>query len=265
MTTSTRLSCSIFLVVAAACAERVEIATSPLASEAEQTAAAELAGHLARLYPSDTFAVRTGAPNNGKVILVGTPASFPEILRWVPKASLAVPESFVVANAMRGGAPVAVIAGADARGALYGVYALLEKLGWGFYLSYEAAPAARKQPVEFAEWNLADAPVFADRVVFDWHNFLSSVSTWEFEDWQRWIRGAACMRYNTVMVHAYGNNPMFEFRHNGQQKFVGYLTTGAGGSSTLGASNRVMGHQIRNATTITVVICMMRNALPLDS
>lgn len=225
MTLSMRLLGSIFLVVTAASAERVEIATSPLASEAEQTAAAELAGHLARLYPSDTFAVRAGAPDTGKVILVGTPASFPEILRWVPKASLAVPESFVVANAMRSDAPVAVIAGADARGVLYGVYALLEKLGWGFYLSYEAAPAARKQPFEFAEWNLADAPVFADRVVFDWHNFLSSASAWEFEDWQNWIRGAARMRYNTVMVHAYGNNPMFEFRHDGQQKPVGYLTT----------------------------------------
>jgi len=41
--------------------------------------------------------------------------------------------------------------------------------------------------------------------------------------------------------------------------------TGAGGSVTLGASNRVMGHQIRKATTMTVVICMMRSALPLDS
>src|ERR1035437_8231548 len=41
--------------------------------------------------------------------------------------------------------------------------------------------------------------------------------------------------------------------------------SGAGGSLTLGASSRVMGHQIRKATTITVVICMMRRALPLDS
>ena len=30
-------------------------------------------------------------------------------------------------------------------------------------------------------------------------------------------------------------------------------------------SSSVMGHQIRNTTTITVVICMMRSALPLDS
>ena len=33
------------------------------------------------------------------------------------------------------------------------------------------------------------------------------------------------MRYNTVMIHAYGNNPMFSFSHNGQVKPVGYLAT----------------------------------------
>ncbi len=33
------------------------------------------------------------------------------------------------------------------------------------------------------------------------------------------------MRYNTVMIHAYGNNPMWTFSHNGQAKPVGYLAT----------------------------------------
>ena len=31
------------------------------------------------------------------------------------------------------------------------------------------------------------------------------------------------MRFNTVMVHAYGNNPMFSFSMNGETKPVGYL------------------------------------------
>ena len=118
-----------------------------------------------------------------------------------------------------------MIAGADSRGVLYGVYGLLEKLGWGFYLSYEAAPVPKRVPFDFSGWNAADAPLVRDRVLFDWHNFLSSASTWELADWQRWIRGAARMRYNTVMVHAYGNNPMFSFQHNGQAKPVGFLAT----------------------------------------
>jgi hypothetical protein len=61
--------------------------------------------------------------------------------------------------------------------------------------------------------------------VLDWHNFLTSISTWNLEDWQGWIRGLASMRYNSIMVHLYGNNPMFTFRHNGQTKPVGYLAS----------------------------------------
>ena len=45
-----------------------------------------------------------------------------------------------------------------------------------------------------------------------------------------------------------------------------FAGTGAGGSVRIAAaSSSVIGHQIRKATTITVVICMMRSALPLDS
>ena len=41
--------------------------------------------------------------------------------------------------------------------------------------------------------------------------------------------------------------------------------SGAGGKWTWPRSRMVSGHQINNATTMTVVICMMRSALPLDS
>ena len=40
---------------------------------------------------------------------------------------------------------------------------------------------------------------------------------------------------------------------------------GAGGISTLPRIRIVIGHQIRNATTMIVVTCMMRSAFPLDS
>ena len=33
------------------------------------------------------------------------------------------------------------------------------------------------------------------------------------------------MRFNGIMVHAYGNNPVFQFRYNGELKPVGYLAT----------------------------------------
>ena len=41
--------------------------------------------------------------------------------------------------------------------------------------------------------------------------------------------------------------------------------SGAGGNVICPRRMIVSGHQINSATTITVVICMMRSALPLDS
>ena len=71
-----------------------------------------------------------------------------------------------------------IIAGADVRGVAFGVYALLEKLGCGFYLSYDAFPPPQSAAFSFAGWQLAAQPLVRDRLVFDWHNFLSGCSTW---------------------------------------------------------------------------------------
>ncbi len=210
-----RLFLALLLAAPLGFAEHIPIVVAPQAGEVERTAATELASHLAKIYPADRFEPANAVPRKGKAILLGAAA------RMLGVKTPSGPESFVVGSKGERGY---VVAG-DARGVLHGVYALLERLGWGFYLSYDAAPSPRKEPFGFAGWNLADKPVFRDRVIFQWHNFLSSASTWEYEDWQRWIDGASRMRYNTVMIHAYGNNPMFSFHHNGQTKPVGYLAT----------------------------------------
>src|ERR1700733_15365741 len=44
-----------------------------------------------------------------------------------------------------------------------------------------------------------------------------------------------------------------------------FRANGAGGDCAAPCNRMVKGHQIRNNATITVVICMMRRALPLDS
>ncbi|MHC4687123.1 MAG: hypothetical protein ACYTEW_22865, partial [Planctomycetota bacterium] len=72
---------------------------------------------------------------------------------------------------------------------------------------------------------LSDAPLVQDRIVFNWHNFLSGCSTWNLSDWKHWTIQAQKMGYNGVMVHAYGNNPMVKFSFNGADKPVGYLST----------------------------------------
>jgi hypothetical protein len=68
-------------------------------------------------------------------------------------------------------------------------------------------------------------PLVPERIVFNWHNFLSGCSTWNLGDWQRWTAQSQRLGYNAIMVHAYGNNPMAGFSFEGKPKPVGYLST----------------------------------------
>ncbi len=228
----TRLLTAIFIVLVVEClgasvnlakeaSQQVPIITGPAANGVEKVAAEELAHYLKRLYPGTDFPVRAEQPTSGREILVGMPEAWSELARFVPANQLRVAESFRVTASGQ----TAVIAGKDPRGVLFGVYALLEKLGCGFWLSSESVPEPKRGPFDFSSWALEDQPLFADRIVFDWHNFLSSASSWELDDWRQYIRQAAKMRFNTIMVHAYGNNPIFTFHHNGQTKPIGYAAT----------------------------------------
>jgi hypothetical protein len=207
----------------------VQIVIARGAAQLEELAAEELASHLHGLYPHQQFPIVRSALRRTSRILLGTLRSQPGLKQLVPEAKLTKPESFVVTRAKEDGVDIGIIAGADPRGTLYGVYALLEKLGYGFYLSYNTEPAPRATPFGFDSWDLADAPLFPDRVVLPWHNFLSGPSTWDFRQWQQWITQVARMRYNTLMVHCYGNNPMFTFTFRGHKKPVGYLSSTAKG------------------------------------
>ena len=207
----------------------VSIVVEAKADRLEHLAGDTLAGFLGAIYPKARF-VRAGTlPAEGRAVLLGTMASAAEIRPYVEARQLEVAGSFVVKTAERDGRQIGIIAGADPRAVLHAVYALAERLGYGFYISEETSPAATDEPLDFRRWELADAPLAEERIIFNWHNFLSSCSTWDLAEWKDWIRRSAAMRYTGVMVHAYGNNPMVSFTHNGQTKPVGYLTTTAKG------------------------------------
>jgi hypothetical protein len=83
----------------------------------------------------------------------------------------------------------------DERGLLNASYALLEKLGHGFYISGDVAPKPKKWS-GFDGWEMEDAPLTGNRFLFNWHNFLSGCTGWNLEDWEKWIDQANKMRYN---------------------------------------------------------------------
>jgi hypothetical protein len=203
-------------------AAEIRVVLSPQAAPAVRSAAQELAGYLQQLYPQDRFTLGEQLPPSGRAILVGSVPGDPR-LKALLAAKPTQPESYVVTTAH--GDRLGIIAGADSRGVVYGVYALLEKLGCGFYLSYDAIAAPRREPFSLDGWQLADRPLVPTRLVFNWHNFLSGCSTWNLPEWKAWTVQSQKQGYNAVMVHAYGNNPMVSFTFNGKTKPVGYLST----------------------------------------
>jgi hypothetical protein len=211
----------------------VTVTVGAEASRLERFAGEQLAGFLESKHgKTHRFVVANRMPAEGEVIALGTPATSSLLSRLLGRNPLAEPGSFVVKAVRDEGREIGIVAGSDPRAVLHAVYALAEELGFGFYLSYDATALAGvdpEEPFDLGRWDLADRPLTGDRIVFNWHNFLSSCSTWDLPEWRHWIRQAARMRYTAVMVHAYGNNPMVCFTHNGQTKPVGYLSTTAKG------------------------------------
>jgi hypothetical protein len=203
----------------------IPIVVGARASKLEKLAADELSQHFQTLYPTNRFPILAAPPDHGTRILLGTLQSLPNIGDYISKDLLARPGSYAITAHNAGKYQDGIIAGSDDRATLSAVYALLETVGYGFYLSYNASPRPAEGPFRLDHWRLNDHPVVPERIGFTWHNFLSSCSTWDLVDWQNWIRQLSRMRFTTIMVHAYGNNPMFTFTHNGETKAVGYLAT----------------------------------------
>jgi hypothetical protein len=204
----------------------VDVVIASHASASEKIVADELSNYLGRVYSDARFQVqRRNSRRADHAIYFGRAESFPELREHVIGKGLAGPESYVVTTADIDAKQAGLILGKDSRGAIYGAYKLLEKLGCGFYLSYDALGAKRRGGFSFDGWDLADAPLVGERIVFNWHNFLSGCSTWNLSHWEHWITQSQKMGYNGVMVHAYGNNPMVKFSFNGVDKPIGYLST----------------------------------------
>ena len=197
------------------------------AQPGEMLAARELESFLAKLYPEAEFrlAAAPSAKDVTHVIVVGTKATRSQLLDDEERNKLEAPGSYVVFTRPWEGKPAGFVVGSDRQGLWCGVYRLLERLGCGFYLSFDTLPSVLPAEFSFDRWEMSDHPLAPVRMVFNWHNFLSGCSTWNVEHWQRWIAQSQKMGYNAVMVHAYGNNPMAGFRFRGRDKPVGYLSS----------------------------------------
>lgn len=197
---------SLLAIAAVSCqSDRITIYVENSSIPVMSTAASELQKYLGKAFPRNKFDIKNEVNQNEGIVL--------------KIDSTLEQDEYVITN--KGN--MAVLAGGSAKGVLNGVYGIMKKLGYGFYLSFESTP----QPGNFSysDWQLADKTLKGKRIIFNWHNFLSGCTGWDYEQWQQWIDNASTIGFNTVMVHAYGNNPMQSFAFNGQEKELGYLTT----------------------------------------
>lgn len=221
--------CVISIFMVAGCgvsANQIPIIVSGDAGETQRLAAVELRHYLSKIYPSEKFVISKDSPNTtSRSIRIGTVKSQPELKKYLTDKPLSGAESYVVTSKVSDEKQTGIILGADDAGVMYGVYGLLEKLGCGFYLTKDILSEPVNEKFDFSTWDLADHPLVKTRLVFNWHNFLSGCTGWNYEHWQQWVSNSQKMGFNTVMVHAYGNNPMFSFDFNGITKPIGYYGT----------------------------------------
>lgn len=206
-------------------AETITVVTPAGSEETVRLAARELVTHLQPLYPADRFVESDQVPATGKSILVADVSRHRDAGAEIDLSKLTVPDSYVVAHRQETGRELGVVVGAGRRGPLFGVYAILRRLGWEYLLSGDIAPRPRAEPFDFKAWSIANAPLVRDRALFNWHNFLTSCSTWNLPDWETWMTQGQKMGFNGVIVHAYGNSPLTTFSFNGINKDVGNLST----------------------------------------
>ena len=186
----------------------------------EEFAAEELSKLLGEIYPSTQFLIRKRKTDPDNIIHLSTTSSFNVNRAHNKPPALAKSGAFSITHHEN----TASIVGYDGISLLYGVYALLEQLGYSFQLSHDVIPKPQKL-FSFTNWEISDFPLKEERIIFNWHNFLSGCTGWDLDDWKHWIRQAVKLRFNAIMIHTYGNNPLNTFNYNGESKEIGYLST----------------------------------------
>jgi hypothetical protein len=166
--------------------------------------------YLDSMYKSDSFAILNEMPVSGNAIVL--------------KSDLDLePEEFsIISKTNENGQIILTIAAGHPSGMYYGICQFLEELGCGFFLSFETIPEKIGE-IELRGFQVSEKPLVKDRFVFNWHNFLSGCSSWDFEEWKQYIDQSSKMRFNGLMTHFYANDPSFVFSYNGIEKKVGFM------------------------------------------
>ncbi|MBI3923632.1 MAG: hypothetical protein HY318_19590, partial [Armatimonadetes bacterium] len=188
------------------------------ASSLEGLVARELCCLLARVNDAVPRLITADQVRHTKepwLIVVGTPQSNP-LVRELLKRNLdgLGDQGFVLETTRHAGKRALVVSGATPVAVSYGVYTLLERYGFGFYLGGDVVPP--KQALQPLDLHEEHQPVFATRGSLPWYNFFNSPTSWNFEDYQYFADQMAKMKNNFIGFHAYDYEPFCAYDFEGK-------------------------------------------------
>jgi hypothetical protein len=111
------------------------------------------------------------------------------------------------------------ITGNSEIGLLYGVYAFLEELGFGFYFGGDVIPPPADRIRVPGDLSIHRDPAFGVRGVNPYHDFLNCPTTWNLDDYKWFFGQMAKQKLNFVGFHCYDWEPLAAYRWEG--KLVG--------------------------------------------
>lgn len=212
------------------------------ATSQERFAARELQRYLYHLtghrlpLATQHGALLPASAKQGPLILLGTPQSHPLLRRLTGRLALTPQaigdEGYHLKVLTAGRQHLLAVAARTPVGVLYGVYDLLERLGFGFYLGGDALPPQGTPAKVPASLDAVCRPVFAIRGSLPWYNFLNSPTTWDLPDYKRFFEQMVKQRFNFVGFHTYDHEPFVPYEWQGQlvaaQPLASSLTYGWG-------------------------------------
>ncbi|NIA13018.1 MAG: hypothetical protein GWP08_02975 [Nitrospiraceae bacterium] len=157
-----------------------------------------------------------GVQSSATGFVLGTPGTLPRVGEdWPFGLDEPAAEGYVLHTISDGGRKLIVVAAPTPAGVQNGVYGLLERFGFGFYLGGDTLPAKLPSIAGAVSEgiHLSQSPAFSVRGSLPWYNFFNSPTAWELADHKAFIDQLAKMRCNFVGFHAYDTEPFaaYEF------------------------------------------------------
>lgn len=226
-------------------------------------------GHLAQISTAKQMPA-----DNELIIVTSRPHEILKTLDAEPLAPLK-DQAFQLKSVQQGERKLLIIAGGNDFGTLYGVYHLMESLGFQFHLHGDTVPD-QQNDFKITELDEKYSPLFELRGILPFHDFPEGPDWWNTNDYKFYLAQMAKMKMNFIGLHCYPDVPWGpepsvwmglpeDVNHDGTVKFsypASYHTTERlnGYGEDAGSTKRWWGYSSLATTNFTAGASQLFNA-----